>query len=79
MGRRRFYGHCYRDPLEADEQSRSDDPTDGRSPDLLRRDHVSGLTHKELVPMPDGSVDDEAVTAVVLTDQPAGNVQRFQL
>src|SRR5438876_1051217 len=29
--------------------------------------------------MPDGSVDDEAVTAVVLTDQAAGNVQRFQL
>ena len=29
--------------------------------------------------MPGGSVDDEAVTAVVLTDQAAGNVQRFQL
>src|SRR5438105_474808 len=29
--------------------------------------------------MPSRSVDDEAVTAVVLTDQAAGNVQRFQL
>src|ERR1700716_1232421 len=79
MGRRRFYSHCYRDPLEADEQSRSDDPTDGRSPDLLRRDHVSGLRHKKLVPTSGRSVDDEAVTAVVLTDEAAGNVQRFQL
>src|SRR6202022_3548198 len=29
--------------------------------------------------MSGGSVDDEAVTAVVLTDQAPGNVQRFQL
>jgi hypothetical protein len=29
--------------------------------------------------MPGRSVDDEAVTAVVLTNQAAGNVQRFQL
>jgi hypothetical protein len=34
------------------QQGRSDDPTEGWSRDPLRRDHVSGLRHKELVPMP---------------------------